>query len=392
MDDCLYNMGGISFKTPIALPPKFKISDAENFDGTGDTKHVRRYLSIAEMKGLDEKQTLHAFPLSFTGGASRSRLRLLTSPISSFGELCDCGTRIEDANNNGKLEKGESKPLIKKTYGEGVTSSKAPNPVNISAIIPQQTLATQASQRRPVENFDPRMTLAQAYENLSSKGFIKPLDRTPMPNPIPPTWNLNEYCQFHQKPDHKIDTCFCLKQEIQDLIDNGALLNPNIITKPSKTLEVNDVEVQAIWDEEDEVLKNAVPVWGILPKGIAELKKKVIEENVANITRSGKHYKPSYLEKDHPGVEVPSHPLLAFFDKDLPPEGDTHTRPLTALTIGLDMETIIPSPLTVRAYYNTSRNVMGTFKAPCKICPLDTIMEFHIMDITPNYNRLLGRA
>ena len=29
MDDCLYNMGGISFKTTIALPPKIKISNAE---------------------------------------------------------------------------------------------------------------------------------------------------------------------------------------------------------------------------------------------------------------------------------------------------------------------------------------------------------------------------
>jgi len=135
------------------------------------------------MKGLDEKQTLHAFPLSLMRGASRwyysldpsktkvwnelvelfvdqfifntmidvtlrdletakqgvgetfseymtrwkgkaSRMdnrpnekdqinmiiknllptyssRLLLSPISSFGELCDCGTRIEDVINNG---------------------------------------------------------------------------------------------------------------------------------------------------------------------------------------------------------------------------------------------------------------------------------------------------
>ena len=72
MDDCLYNMGGICSKTAIAQPPKFKIFDAENFDGIGDPKqHVRRYLIIAEMEGLDEKQTLHAFPLSLTGGASR---------------------------------------------------------------------------------------------------------------------------------------------------------------------------------------------------------------------------------------------------------------------------------------------------------------------------------
>ena len=170
------------------------------------------------MKGLDEKQTLHAFPLSLTGGASRwyysldlskikvwnelvelfvdqfiistminvtlrdletskqgrgetffeymtrwktkaSRMvnrlnerdqiniiiknlllaynnRLLSLPISSFGELCDCGTRIEDAFNNGQLEKGENKPPTKKTYGGGATTIKAPNPINVSTIMP----------------------------------------------------------------------------------------------------------------------------------------------------------------------------------------------------------------------------------------------------------------
>ena len=111
---------------------------------------------------------------------------------------------------------------------------------------------------------------------------------------------------------------------------------------------------------------------------------------------------------------------MPFFDEDLPPEGTIHTRPLqitiecmgakvpvvlidnrfalnvcpfrTALTIGLDMETIVPSLLTVRAYDNTLRKVMGTFKAPCKIGPIETIVEFHVMNITPNYNLLLGRA
>ena len=51
-------------------------------------------------------------------------------------------------------------------------------------------------------------------------------------------------------------------------------------------------------------MKNTVVVWGILPKGITELKKKVMEDNVANITRSGKHYKPSYLKNDHPGRDI----------------------------------------------------------------------------------------
>ena len=49
----------------------------------------------------------------------------------------------------------------------------------------------------------------------------------------PPTWNLNEYCHFHQIFGHKTDYCFHLKHEIQDLKDNGTLPNPNIITKPN---------------------------------------------------------------------------------------------------------------------------------------------------------------
>ena len=92
------------------------------------------------------------------------------------------------------------------------------------------------------------------------------------------------------------------------------------------------------------------------------------------------------------GAEALSHHFLTFFDEKLPPEGATHTRPLqiniecmgakvpmvlidngftlnvcplgTTFKVILDLETIIPSPLTVRAYKNTSRRVMRTFKTP----------------------------
>ena len=71
-----------------------------------------------------------------------------------------------------------------------------------------------------------------------------------------------------------------------------------------ETMEVNTVEVQGIWDEKDKVLKNAMVVWGILPKGMAKLKRRVIEDNMANITKCVKHYKPSFLEKDHPSWDI----------------------------------------------------------------------------------------
>ena len=37
---------------------------------------------------------------------------------------------------------------------------------------------------------------------------------------------------------------------------------------------------------------------------MTKLKKRVLEDNVANITRSGKHYKPSFLEKDYLGRDL----------------------------------------------------------------------------------------
>ena len=66
-------------------------------------------------------------------------------------------------------------------------------------------------------------------------------------------------------------------------------------SKLIETVEVNAVEIQGILDEIEEVLKNAVSVWGILPKGMTKIRKRVMEDNVANITRSGSHYKPSFF-------------------------------------------------------------------------------------------------
>ena len=71
-------------------------------------------------------------------------------------------------------------------------------------------------------------------------------------------------------------------------------------SKLLEVMEVNMMEIQGIWDEEDENLKSAIAMWGIVPKGMFELKKRIQEDDVTNVTRSGKHYKPSLLEKDHP--------------------------------------------------------------------------------------------
>ena len=72
MDDFLYTMGGLGSTSLALLPPKFNISSAKKFDGSGDPRqHIRQYFSLIGMKGLDEKQVLCAFLMSLMGNASR---------------------------------------------------------------------------------------------------------------------------------------------------------------------------------------------------------------------------------------------------------------------------------------------------------------------------------
>ena len=83
----------------------------------------------------------------------------------------------------------------------GAPISKAPNPMNLSAIIPQQPLAYQSFTKKSCwDFFDLGMNLAQAYENLTSKGFLKPLDSTPMPNTVPPCRHLILYLLIYLVP------------------------------------------------------------------------------------------------------------------------------------------------------------------------------------------------
>ena len=70
---------------------------------------------------------------------------------------------------------------------------------------------------------DIHMLLSKDLEILSKKGDLNPLEPTLLPIPIPSTWNMNKYCAFHQKLEHKTNNCFKLKHEIQDLIDGGMI-------------------------------------------------------------------------------------------------------------------------------------------------------------------------
>ncbi|KAG5527483.1 hypothetical protein RHGRI_028396 [Rhododendron griersonianum] len=110
---------------------------------------------------------------------------------------------------------------------------------------------------------------------------------------------------------------------------------------------------------------------------------------------------------------------VMFTDKDLPPDGCNHSKPLyvtvkcmgkwlagvlvdngsalnvcmlkAANCLGLKWEDFKPSCLGVRAYDNTRREVIGTITLPLVIGSFETEAEFQIIDVSATFNLLLGR-
>lgn len=111
--------------------------------------------------------------------------------------------------------------------------------------------------------------------------------------------------------------------------------------------------------------------------------------------------------------------MLTFTDKQLPPEGANHNKSFyisvecrekwilvvfvdtgsainvcpsrTAYAIGLKPVDFVPTAQVIRAYDNTSREVMGTMKIPTQFGPGHQDIAFHVLDIPTTFNLLLGR-
>ncbi|KAF2289217.1 hypothetical protein GH714_029918 [Hevea brasiliensis] len=110
---------------------------------------------------------------------------------------------------------------------------------------------------------------------------------------------------------------------------------------------------------------------------------------------------------------------ITFSDHDLPAEGRNHSRalfvtaevggwkvpcvmiddgsainvcPLKILPkLGISMSELTGSDLVIRAYDDSKRNVIGVFKTMVKVGPIETEVEFTVLDIPMTFSLLLGR-
>ena len=59
--------------------------------------------------------------------------------------------------------------------------------------------------------------------------------------------------------------------------------------------------------------------------------------------------------------------------------------------MGVKVEELMSSDMVIKAYDDSTRSLEGTFVAPMKASPIETIVEFIVLYIPVTYTLLLGR-
>ena len=183
--------------------------------------------------------------------------KLFYQSISTFEELFEIGTRIEDAVREGRIKKEEPPQQSKRP-----NYSRSPMDVNAlssqpMAYPPRPYQPPHQSQPSNHQNKRPRkfsaldIPLSVALERLLKKGHLHLLPPKLLPNPLPPYFNTSLRCAYHQTSGHSTDQCFKLRHDIQDLIDRKIIdappARPSVTQNPlPKHRNINLIESETL--------------------------------------------------------------------------------------------------------------------------------------------------
>ncbi|KAJ9181599.1 hypothetical protein P3X46_009714 [Hevea brasiliensis] len=509
------------------LPEKFKMPDLAKFDGTGDPKtHLRSYLIVMKTTRLTKNQVTQFFSMSLEGVASSWYHGLEATVRKDWEELVrrfvqqySYNTALDVTLRD--LETTRQKPnetfseyllrwrkkAMKMTNRPAEKDQTAGNITWENKLIEVQTLSL-----TPTKFSQYNQPLSKVFERLKAQGLLQPLAPKPPPNPLPPNYNANLYCQFHQTHGHDTDRCFRLKHEVQDLIDAKKIADPenrpntrtnpmpnhnvppppglymisttsinpdqilNLIQPIQKLDEPRSVMAIDIWDsssdeeglldvwvdsdgeeksrvshmtksdryfpdppmekdnvrgkakvlaeedtdeEDDQFLRQlkrtqaSVTIWELL---LASEKHRTALTKALSVLKVSTEITPEEIAKV---VLIEDGGHITFSDHDLPAEGRNHSRalfvtaevggwkvpcvmiddgsainvcPLKILPkLEISMSELTGSDLVIRAYDDSKRNVIGVFKTMVKVGPIETEVEFTVLDIPMTFSLLLGR-
>ncbi|XP_050908104.1 uncharacterized protein LOC127121698 [Lathyrus oleraceus] len=103
---------------------------------------------------------------------------------------------------------------------------------------PRQNAQNQNRRQGDKATFNPiPMSYIELYPSLLQKGLVVPKPMGPPPDRLPPWYNPNAHCPFHEgAPRHDLDGCYALKHRVRELIDSKILsfkdIGPNVKNNP----------------------------------------------------------------------------------------------------------------------------------------------------------------
>ncbi|XP_050909656.1 uncharacterized protein LOC127123486 [Lathyrus oleraceus] len=103
---------------------------------------------------------------------------------------------------------------------------------------PRQNAQNQNRRQGERATFNPiPMSYTELYPSLLQKGLVVPRPMGPPPDRLPPWYNPNAHCLFHEgAPGHDLEGCYALKHRVRELIESKVLsfkdMGPNVKNNP----------------------------------------------------------------------------------------------------------------------------------------------------------------
>ncbi|XP_050916145.1 uncharacterized protein LOC127131260 [Lathyrus oleraceus] len=127
---------------------------------------------------------------------------------------------------------------------------------------PRQNAQNQNRRQGERATFNPiLMSYTELYPSLLQKGLVVSRPMGPPPDRLPPWYNPNAHCPFHEgAPGHDLEGCYALKHRVRELIESKILsfkdMGPNVKKNPLPSHEnpgVNAIEDASVGVTVDKV-------------------------------------------------------------------------------------------------------------------------------------------
>src|SRR3989442_906613 len=146
-------------------------------------------------------------------------------PLELFAQVYKVGVSIEDQMDEEKKYAQKFRQAGYQGNGNktaGLGSKPAVSEIGIATV------------KTPRKFSKLPLPLSKVLKKLQRQGLLQPLDPRP-PNTLADNYNERAYCEFHQTKGHDTDKCTRLRHEIQNLIEEGKIPDPEK-DKPNVTI------------------------------------------------------------------------------------------------------------------------------------------------------------